>query len=266
MMVCAMFSVLASQLTLGCATAPAAEAKSADAERIADLERENTRLSEQLAQAERERDEARRAAAPRAVAPTPIQAPKRAEVPGSLPEVDPASLPVVPGVRLAAAEAAPDEEEAEPRMRPVLRVRGSDDGGSVAQVVDGSEPADDGAWTSEYENGLSLVRQKKYEQGEAVLRRFLEKNPNHPFSDNALYWLGESQYARGDYASAAKTFEAVVTRYPSENKVPDALLKMTLSNERLGHEGDAKKAARRLLQDHPDTAAARRVPERYLSK
>lgn len=266
MMVCAVFSVLASEMTLGCASSPAAEVQSADAARIAELERENIRLTDQLAQAERERDEARRAA-PRGLTPAPTQtAAKRAEVSGSLPEVDPASLPAVPGVRLAVAAPPAEEEEEEPRMRPVLTVRGSDDGGSVGQVVDGGEQRDDGGWTSEYEDGLALVRQKKYEQGEAVLRRFLEKNPDHPFSDNALYWLGESQYARGDYAAAAKSFEAVVTRYPSENKVPDALLKMTLSNERLGHDGDAKKAAQRLLKDHPDTAAARRIPERYLSK
>lgn len=263
---CIVFSLALLPASIACTTGATQGAQSPAEARVGELERENAELSKRLIEAERARDEAlRRAssgAAPKtiAVASKPVSAESAA---GTLPEVIADPEPKGPGVLTLAEAALPDEEEPEPRLRPVVRVHGAGDG-EVTQVVADQRAA--AATASEYDGALALVQKKKYEQAEAQLRRFLERNPDHPFSDNALYWLGECQYARGDYAGALESFEAVVTRYPSENKVPDALLKIALSQERLGRGGASKQAIGRLLKDHPDTAAARRVPERYLSK
>jgi tol-pal system protein YbgF len=194
------------------------------------------------------------------------------------------------------SESDSDEEEPEPRLRPVLRVHGSEEGDVAHVIAADSEPpaqtavlvADDestgsganrtpsdaekkkmravAAAAAEYETALSAVRQKNYAKAEPGLRRFVERHPDHPYSDNALYWLGECLFQRGDYAGARDSFAKVEARYPGENKVPDALLKLALSYERLGQTDEAKKTIGRLQAAHPDTAAARRIPESYSSK
>jgi tol-pal system protein YbgF len=57
-------------------------------------------------------------------------------------------------------------------------------------------------------------------------REFVRRFPHHDYADNAQYWLAESLYAQHRYADAAPEFRAVVSRYPSGNKAPDALLKL----------------------------------------
>ncbi len=199
-------------------------------------------------------------------------------------------------IKRAPSEGDSEEEEPEPHLRPVLRVHGSEEGEVAHVVANDSEPPSptsvlvDGdellgpagsrtlsetekkkaravaAAAAEYEASLLLVRQKNFAKAEPGLRRFLARHPDHPYSDNALYWLGECLFQRGDYAGARDSFANVEARYPNENKVPDALFKLALSYERLGEAEEAKKTFGRLLTAHPDTAAARRIPETHSSK
>ncbi len=202
-------------------------------------------------------------------------------------------------------EPASSDEVSSPEARPVLRVHGVgeaklvhivDGGSDVQPPVDGAPgqkseqaeplptraasrtkggplPQADLAKTravapgvADYEEALSLVRSRSWEKAIARLSDFLKRYPAHPYSDNALYWRAECHYAQGNYAEARSEFAALIERYPHENKVPDALLKLGYAAERLGDEKAARLAYGRLVRDYPNAPASSRIPARFLSE
>lgn len=90
---------------------------------------------------------------------------------------------------------------------------------------------------------------------EAFLRRW----PRHDYADNALYWMGECRFARAEFAAALQTFRRVVSEHPTGNKVPDALLMIGMTLEKLGRPAEGRETLARLVTLFPDTAAARRA-------
>jgi len=111
-----------------------------------------------------------------------------------------------------------------------------------------------------YDAALSLVNARQYGSALAALAAFLVKWPDHPYVDHAMYWRGECYFARADYTAASEQFEGVVARFPGGSKAPDALLKLGICQQKLGHASQAKASIDRLLQEYPQSDAARRAP------
>ena len=74
--------------------------------------------------------------------------------------------------------------------------------------------------------------------------------------DNALYWIGECHYGLGDFTRAVSFFERVMEEQPDGNKVPDAMLKMSLALDQLGNRDRAEQVLETLTQRYPMTNAA----------
>jgi tol-pal system protein YbgF len=175
-----------------------------------------------------------------------------------------------------------------PRRLPVVRVGGTEpleepptdtevDGGDPRPVVQatgspsaakrtraGSRPDGAPSFPPEakraYESALVQVRSKQYDQALEALTAFLVRYPDHPYAENATYWRGECFYAKGDYARAAEQFEGVMARFPYGNKAADALLKLGLSQQRLGSQEQARKTFDELRDRYPKSEAARQIP------
>jgi tol-pal system protein YbgF len=111
-----------------------------------------------------------------------------------------------------------------------------------------------------YDAALSLVNARQYGPGLEALTAFLVKWPDHPYVDHAMYWRGECYFAQGDYARAAEQFEGVLARFPAGMKAPDALLKLGMCHQKLGHAAQARASFDRLAQDYPQSDAARHTP------
>lgn len=170
---------------------------------------------------------------------------------------------------------SPDTED--PTPRPTIRLYGSsrsarggggdeaastfvDDSGNTTNVPSGSGGSLDPAAKPAYEAAIALVSARQYDRALDALAAFLMKWPDHPYADNAMYWRGECYFAKGDYLRAAEQFEGVVTRFPAGNKAPDALLKLGISQQKLGNPLKAKEYFDRLAQAYPQSAAARHIP------
>jgi tol-pal system protein YbgF len=93
-------------------------------------------------------------------------------------------------------------------------------------------------------------------------RDFVKHYPHHTLADNAQYWLGESYYKRQEYQQAAVEFRTVVRRWPSENKVPDALLKLGYSLLALGKDDDGRAVLAQLVEHYPNTQPAQSAKKR----
>lgn len=111
-----------------------------------------------------------------------------------------------------------------------------------------------------YETALSQVQARQYDRGLEGLNAFLVRWPDHPYAENAMYWRGEAYFAQGEYLRAAEQFDAVIARFGSGSKAPDALLKVGMCHDRLGASGRAREYWDRLKREYPRSDAAKRIP------
>ena len=111
-----------------------------------------------------------------------------------------------------------------------------------------------------YETALAQVQGKQYDKGLEGLNAFLVRWPDHPYAENAMYWRGEAYFAQGAYLRAGEQFEAVIARFGSGSKSPDALLKLGMCQDRLGAPARAREYWDRLKTEYPRSDAAKRIP------
>ena len=102
-----------------------------------------------------------------------------------------------------------------------------------------------------YQSSLRSFNQGSYGAALSGFEDFLSEGPSPDYSDNALYWIGECHYATGDYTSALESFERVVRDHPNGNKVPDSLLKIGLTYERLNNSQEANEVLSVLVETYP---------------
>jgi tol-pal system protein YbgF len=130
-----------------------------------------------------------------------------------------------------------------------------------AEPTTGSIPSATGG-EELYDQGYALFHQQKYAEAERAFRLFLSRFAGSDLADNALFWIGESRWARGDFAAALESFTATVEQYPDGNKVPDALLKAGRCLESLGQVPRAVRAYEEVVLRFAGSAAALTAEER----
>jgi tol-pal system protein YbgF len=108
-----------------------------------------------------------------------------------------------------------------------------------------------------YDLALGSYQSGLHEQARERFAAFLKRWPGHALAPNALYWSGETWYARGRYDLAAKFFAQVVRDYPRHAKSPDALLKLAYSAMRQGRLKQAGSYLRDLEARYPTSPASR---------
>lgn len=142
---------------------------------------------------------------------------------------------------------------------PVRPVAVPEPAATEVNAVDSEVPA---AAQAIYDQGYTLYHEGRYLEAETSFQRFLTGWGVSPLADNALFWIGASRLARGEIDTALAAFTEVTTRFPTENKVADALLKIAEIAERSGDREGARVAYGRLVGDHAESAAAAVARER----
>ncbi len=107
-----------------------------------------------------------------------------------------------------------------------------------------------------YEQGMTLVRAEKGEEGRTLLNQFLETDPQSALVPNAIYWIGESHYLDKNYPQAILVFKDVTRRFPKHHKAAAALLKIGMCYQMMGEKDNATLYLRALLKDHPKSEPA----------
>lgn len=138
---------------------------------------------------------------------------------------------------------------------------------TLAEEMQAAPPAAAGVAGGEdpqvlYDRGYTLFHQKSYDLAEASFRTFLTRHPDSDLADNASFWIGESYFARGDYAAALTEFADTVDRFPQGNKVSDALFKAGRCLEEMGRLDEAADTYREVQQRFPSSVAAVGAKER----
>jgi tol-pal system protein YbgF len=115
----------------------------------------------------------------------------------------------------------------------------------------------DGTVRERYNFAYRLLRQLKTAKAETAFKEFLAEHNSDPLAENARYWLGESYYARRDYARAAATFVDAYGKSPQGLKARDNLLKLGMSLSRLDQKSDACASFDELLSLYKTDADAK---------
>ena len=174
----------------------------------------------------------------------------------------PAPASASPTTRVAVA--APPAER---RPQPPVDTRGmrlpteSDDAGN-RPVAPEAEEGDERTPRQVYQGALDAFNAADYSGSLASLHRFVGLGPAEDYMDNAYFWMGECHYGLGQYDQAITYFQRVVSEFPQGNKVPDSLLKVALTHERLAQSDEAIEALRLVVDTYPTTHAAERAAER----
>jgi tol-pal system protein YbgF len=144
------------------------------------------------------------------------------------------TLGTIPGrpLDLASALGQPLPDSRYPQQ-PTL---GTGPGGTMAAPSQNSQLAlaPSGDPKDIYDLSYGYILRGEFDLAEASFRDFLVQYPNDPLAGNAVYWLGESLFARGMYRDAADAFLKGYSEYPDGAKAPDSLYKLGMSLKELG--------------------------------
>ena len=131
--------------------------------------------------------------------------------------------------------------------------------GGVEVPVSGQSGGQDVAAASAGERGdldraVQDVRQGRFDQAEERLRRFLNEYPGSPLKAEAWYWLGESQFVRGNHSEAARSFLNGYNIDRTGQRAPHNLYRLGVTLGRLGQVGEACMTLREVRNQFPGAA------------
>jgi len=119
-----------------------------------------------------------------------------------------------------------------------------------------SGPLQSAAIADSYRGALILFGKGRMAEARTALQQVFDADPSGELADNALYWIGETFYAAGDYSSAMRAYERVTKEYPEQNKAPDAMFKIGLTFAKTGDLGMARKTFDEVIKRYPYSTAA----------
>lgn len=114
----------------------------------------------------------------------------------------------------------------------------------------------DAQLADEYRRGIILVGQSKYAEARTVFQRVFDADPSGDLADNALFWVGETYFAAGNYHEAMRMYERVAKEYGDQNKAPDALYKLAIAYEKTGDLGMARRTFNDCITKYPYSSPA----------
>ena len=113
-----------------------------------------------------------------------------------------------------------------------------------------------------YDQATQDLTQGRYALALQNFRDFVARDPSSDLADNAQYGIGESFFAQSRFDSAATEYAKVEGLAPQGDKIPAALYKLALSQDKLNQAADSKKTLESLVKRYPLSGEAQLARER----
>ena len=113
-----------------------------------------------------------------------------------------------------------------------------------------------------YNNTLNLFKEGKTDEAFKGFKSFLDKFPKSELAGNAQFWIGECHMSNKQYNLAILAYQAVIEKYPTNNKVPNAMLRQGVAFELYGDKKSARALYKRLIEKFSTTPEAKTAKER----
>ncbi|MBM2838100.1 MAG: Cell division coordinator CpoB [Deltaproteobacteria bacterium] len=107
-----------------------------------------------------------------------------------------------------------------------------------------------------YKDAYETFQKGDYKAAREKFQNYLESHPGSKYSDNALYWIGESYYNEKSYEKAIVVYDDVVKKYPDGGKAPAALLKQGMAFSVLGDKKNASVIYKKVIERYPRSEQA----------
>ena len=127
---------------------------------------------------------------------------------------------------------------------------------SIQDTVSGTQQSPSEIEKNTYTSAYLAYKSNRYDEASSIFEGLLKSYPNGEYTDQTLYWLGESYLAQKKASAAIKPLEKLVSSYPESSKYASALLKLGTAYQSVGQRTNARKTFQRLLNDYPDSDAA----------
>jgi tol-pal system protein YbgF len=112
-----------------------------------------------------------------------------------------------------------------------------------------------------YDRALDLFHSGQYRDAMSLFESLLTQDRNHSLSDNAQYWVGECNYALGNYRAAILAFEKVFA-FSQSNKNDYAQYKLGLCYQKLGDSERAREEFQNLVDNYSNPELVGRAEEK----
>lgn len=113
-----------------------------------------------------------------------------------------------------------------------------------------------------FEDAFVLLRKGEYNRSIDSFRVFLKVCPNHRYTENAYYWIGECYYSTEKYTEAIAEFDYILANFKNSANTARTLYKLGRSKQELGKKDEAKKIYQRLTSEFSGTLEAEQAKER----
>jgi len=101
-----------------------------------------------------------------------------------------------------------------------------------------------------------LFAQGKHAAARAAFQQVFDADPSGQLADNALFWIGETYFATGDFKNAMRYYARVTNEYADQNKAPDAMFKTGIAFEKIGDLGMARRTFEECIRKYPYSTSA----------
>ena len=118
------------------------------------------------------------------------------------------------------------------------------------------QPLETAQIADHYRQALILFGQGRHADARAAFQQVFDADPSGQLADNALFWIGETYFAAGDYRNAMRYYERVTNEYADQNKAPDAMFKTGMAFEKTGDLGMARRTFEECIRKYPYSTSA----------
>ena len=116
-----------------------------------------------------------------------------------------------------------------------------------------------------YDTAYGDYTKGRYELSIAGFQDYIDRYPSTDLSDNAQYWIGESNFSERKFDEAIKDFDTLLKRWPQSDKAAAALLKKGLALQELNRRAEAVVALQYVIHEYPGSDEARLAKQRLTS-
>jgi len=116
-----------------------------------------------------------------------------------------------------------------------------------------------------YDTAYGDYTKGRYELSIAGFQDYIERYPSTDLSDNAQYWIGESNFSERKFEEAIRDFDTLLKRWPQSDKSAAALLKKGLALQELNRRAEAVVALQYVIHEYPGSDEARLAKQRLAS-
>ena len=107
--------------------------------------------------------------------------------------------------------------------------------------------------TDLYTSAKQAFDQGDFETAKKGFNQIITEYPKSEHADNAQFWIGEIYYREKWYEKAILEYQKVIENYPKGNKVPASLLKQGFAFLSLGDKANARLILNELAKKYPKT-------------